>query len=268
MTPTISINTLCLPPAPFAAKVERIARLGAAAITPELADFADCAPATAARALRDAGLEVAALSHRGFGFATPELAAAGRARLEASLELAQAVGAPALCLTTGGRGDLDWPTAAKRFAEEIAPCVARARAAGVALGVEPTSHLYADSSIVHRLSDLVALARSSGVAIALDLFPCWVDADIEPAIAAAGPLTALIQVSDYVLGDRALPCRAVPGDGAMQLERLISAILAAGFRGPFDIEIFGPRVAAEGEDSALRRAMANLQGMIERGMQG
>lgn len=36
MTPTISVNTLCLPPAPFAAKVERIARPGAVAISPDL----------------------------------------------------------------------------------------------------------------------------------------------------------------------------------------------------------------------------------------
>jgi sugar phosphate isomerase/epimerase len=266
MAPVISINTLCLPPAAFAAKIERVARLGATAISPDLQDFADCTPREAARVLRDAGLRVAALTHRAFGFATPELAAAGRERLYASLELAQAIGAPALCMTTGGRGDLDWTTAARRFAEEIAPCVERARAAGVALGVEPTSHLYADASIVHRLSDVVTLARQAGVAIGMDLFPCWMDADIDQAIAAAGPLTAFVQVSDYVLGDRGLPCRAVPGDGAAQLEHLIAAILATGFRGPFDIEVIGPRLVAEGEDAGLRRAVANLQRMIERGL--
>jgi sugar phosphate isomerase/epimerase len=268
MSAAISINTLCLPPAPFAEKVERVARLGAAAIFPDLQDFADVAPARAARAVRDAGLAVAAVTHRAFAFTTPQRAAAARERLYASLDLARALGAPALCMTTGGRGDLDWRTAAARFAEEIGPCVERARAAGIALGVEPTSHLYADASIVHRLGDVVALAQASGVRIGLDLFPCWVDSDIEQSIAAAAPMTAFVQVSDYVLGDRGLPCRAVPGDGAMQLERLIGAILAAGFSGPFDIEIFGPRVAAEGEDAALRRAVEALRGMIERGAPG
>jgi sugar phosphate isomerase/epimerase len=264
MNTLISINTLCLPPATFAAKVERVARLGATAISPDLQDFADCTPAAAGRALREAGLSVAALTHRAFGFATPELAQAERQRLYASLELAQAIGAPALCLTTGGRGDLDWTTAARRFAEEIGPCVERARACDIALGIEPTSHLYVDASISHRLSDAVAVARQAGVSVGLDLFPCWMDADIEQAIAEAGPLTAFVQVSDYVLGDRGLPCRAVPGDGAAQLERLIAAILDTGFRGPFDIEVIGPRLTAEGEDAGLRRAMANLQGMIER----
>src|SRR6516165_6547885 len=106
MTPAISINTLCLPPAPFAAKVDRIVRLGATAVFPDLQDFAEVAPAQAARALRDAGLSVAALTHRAFDFNSPERAAAQRERLYASLDLAQAIGAPALCMTTGGRGDL------------------------------------------------------------------------------------------------------------------------------------------------------------------
>lgn len=266
MTPTISINTLCLPPAPFAELVERVAWLGAQAIFPDLQNLAGVTPAQASRTLRDAGLRAAAMTHRAFDFASPERAAAARGRLYASIDLAQAIGAPALCLTTGGRGDLDWTTAAGRFAEEIAPCVERARSAGIALGVEPTSPLYADVSIVHRLSDLVTLARASGVSIGIDLFACWTDSDIEQAIAQAGPLTAFIQVSDYVLGDRGLPCRAVPGDGAAQLERLVAAILAGGFRGPFDIEVIGPRLAAEGEDAGLRRAIANLQGMIDRGL--
>jgi sugar phosphate isomerase/epimerase len=266
MTPTISINTLCLPPAPFAEQVERVARLGARAIFPDLQTLAGVAPAQASRSLRDAGLRVAAMTHRAFDFGSPERAAAARERLCDSIELAQAIGAPALCMTTGGRGDLDWTTAAQRFAEEIAPCAEGARAAGIALGVEPTSHLYADASIVHRLSDVVAVARAAGVFVGIDLFACWMDSDIERAIAEAGPTTAFVQVSDYVLGDRGLPCRAVPGDGAAQLERLVAAILASGFRGPFDIEIFGPRVAAEGEDAALRRAIANLQGMIDRGL--
>lgn len=58
----------------------------------------------------------------------------------------------AAILTTGGRGALDWNSAARAFAEAIAPCAEKARAAGIALGIEPTSHLYSDVSIAHRLS--------------------------------------------------------------------------------------------------------------------
>lgn len=75
-----------------------------------------------------------------------------------------------------------------------------------------------------------------------------------------------MQVSDYVLGDRGLPCRAVPGDGAVPLERLLRVILASGFRGPFDLEIIGPKLIAEGREPGLRRAMTYLAEALERGL--
>ena len=60
------------------------------------------------------------------------------------------------------------------------------------------------------------------------------------------PLTGLVQVSDYVLGDRTAPCRAVPGDGAIPLERILGDVLDAGYGGVFDLELVGPRIDAEG----------------------
>jgi sugar phosphate isomerase/epimerase len=88
----------------------------------------------------------------------------------------------------------------------------------------------------------------------IDLFACWTDSNINEAITAAAPITSLVQLSDYVYGNRGLPCRAVPGDGAVPLERLIPAIVAAGFRGTFDLEIIGPRLEAEGAEIGLKRA--------------
>jgi len=265
MIPLISINTLSLEPAPFVSHVEAVARLGAPAISPDLQDFALCPRRAAVRAVRDAGLEVAVLTHRAFGFSNPADTAEQRKRLNRTVDLAHALGARAVCMTTGGRGELTWDEAAARFAEAIAPCAEHARAAGVELGVEPTSHLYADASIVHRLADAVAVAKAAGISVGLDLFPCWTDADIETAIAAAGPICAFVQVSDYVYGDRGLPCRAVPGDGAVPLERLTSLILATGCRGPFDIEVIGPRLVAEGREAGLKRAIRWLEAAIRNG---
>ena len=166
-----------------------------------------------------------------------------RERLERSIEYAAAIGANNIVMTTGGRGGLNWGDAAKRFAEAIAPCAALARQAGIKLGIEPTSHLYADVSIAHRLSDCTALARLADISVVIDLFACWADADIDAAIAAAAPHTALVQVSDYVYGDRGLPCRAVPGDGALPLDPLLGAVAKSGFSGTYDLEIIGPRLA-------------------------
>jgi len=261
--PRIAVNTLSLEPAPFQAHVDQIARLGVAMLTPVVREIHACGASAAAAAIGDAGLAVAALTHGGFTFADKAGAAAGRDQLDRTIEVAAAIGSPAISMTTGGRGELSWPQAALRFAEEVAPCVDRARAAGVALAIEPVSHLYAGISIVHRLSDVVSVARRAGINLGIDLFPCWVDSDIDEAIVAAAPLCSFVQVSDFVQGDQTLPCRAVLGDGALPLDRLVSQIIRAGFKGPFDIEILGPRLAAEGHEAGLRRSIAKLESLIE-----
>ncbi len=260
---SISINTLCLAPAGLDSHVDAVARLGARGISPELEQVARLGATQTARLIRDAGLEVATLTHRAFAFATPAEAEDGRDRLDQTIDVAAEIGAQSIIMTTGGRGAMTWGEAADRFAEVMAPCAERARKAGIKLGIEQTSHLFADASIAHRLSDTVRIIRKAGISVIIDVFACWFDADIEEAIAEAGPLTALVQVSDYVYGDRGLPCRAVPGDGAIPLSRLIPAIVQAGFRGYFDLEIIGPRLQAEGQETGLHRAAQFLGNLLE-----
>lgn len=260
----ISINTLSLAPAPFAGQVDSVARLGAAAISLDLEQLREARPAQAVRLLRDSGLALATITHRAFGFATPDEARTGQERLLATIDLAAEAGAQSIIMTTGGRGALSWTEASARFAEAIAPCAGAARAAGIALGIEPTSHLYADASIAHRLTDTVAIARHAGIGVMIDIFACWFDADIEQALAAAAPLAPMIQLSDYVPGDRGLPCRAVPGDGAAPWERLLPALVAGGFGGWYDLEIIGPRLQAEGHEAGLRRAARFIGALLER----
>jgi len=259
----ISINTLSLAPAPLAGLVDSVARLGAAAISPDLEQLLEAGPAQAVRLLRDSGLALATITHRAFGFATPDEAQAARERLLATIDLAVDAGAQSIIMTTGGRGALAWGEAKARFAEAIAPCAEAARTAGVTLGIEPTSHLYADVSIAHRLSDTVAIARHAGIGVMIDIFACWFDADIEQALAAAAPLAPMIQLSDYVHGDRGLPCRAVPGDGAVPWDRLLPVLVAAGFGGWYDLEIIGPRLQAEGHEAGLRRAARFIGALLE-----
>lgn len=263
MIARISVNTLSLAPAPLSDQVETVTRTGLGGITPEIDQVTAFGPAATAQAVRDAGLEVAGLTHRAFGLTTPAETAIARERLLRTIDIAHHIGARSIVMTTGGRGDLAWAQAAERFAEGIAPCAEAARAAGILLGIEPTSHLYADASLVHRLTDTARLARMAGIGVACDLFACWVDCDIEQAIAEAGPSIGLIQVSDYVYGDRGLPCRAVPGDGAVPLDRLISAIVNTGFDGWYDLEVIGPRLQAEGQEAGLRRAADHVRRIVE-----
>ncbi len=85
------------------------------------------------------------------------------------------------------------------------PCVEHAQQAGVALAIETASSLYADIHLAHTLRDTITLAEMGGLGICIDVFHCWAEADFEALVQRALPRTELIQLSDYVLGDRALP---------------------------------------------------------------
>lgn len=180
------------------------------------------------------------------------------------LDAAAGVGARTVYLLTGGRGELSWGQAAERFCDMVAPSVAHAKRVGVALAIENASSLYADIHLAHTLRDTVTLADMGDLAICIDVFHCWAEGDFEAMVQRALPRTALIQLSDYVLGDRALPGRAVPGDGAIPLEAFVAQTLAGGYAHGFDLELIGPRIEHEGRFESVRRACDVVGAMLDR----
>lgn len=187
-----------------------------------------------------------------------------RDSLMSVIDAAAGVGARVVYMLTGGRGDLTWEDAAQRFRDAVSPCKAVARQAGVALAIENASSLYADMHIAHSLRDTIALAEMTGLDICIDLFHCWAEAGLPVLLERALPRTQAVQLSDYVLGDRALPARAVPGDGTVPIEPFLAAVLASGYRQHFDLELIGPRIEREGRLAAARRACAVVSAMLER----
>jgi sugar phosphate isomerase/epimerase len=181
-----------------------------------------------------------------------------RATLTRLIQDATSLGARSIYMLTGGHGSLTWEEAAEAFRGAIAPCVMQARTAGVALMVENSAALYADIHIAHTLRDSVTLAELAGIGVCIDLFACWTEAGLRESIGRAIPGCHLVQVCDYMYGDRSLPSRAVPGDGAIPVKRILQWMLQAGYGGPFDIELVGPRIDAEGRLTAVRRAADNL----------
>jgi len=189
---------------------------------------------------------------------------AARRALSTVIDAAARVGAHTVYLLTGGRGRLTWVQAAERFCDMIAEPVARAKTAGVALAVENASSLYADIHLAHTLRDTVTLAEMAGLSVCIDLFHCWAEGDFDTMVQRALPRTALIQLSDYVLGDRALPGRAVPGDGAIPIEAFLAQVLAGGYAHGFDLELIGPRIDDEGRYESARRACDVVGTMLGR----
>jgi hydroxypyruvate isomerase len=177
---------------------------------------------------------------------------------------AAALGAGSVYLQTGGRGHLTWEHAAERFAALIAPCTAAAASRGIRVLVENASSFNADIHIAHTLADTIALAELAGIGLCIEWHACWMEAGLKTLLRQAIPRTGLVQVSDYVLGDRTAPCRAVPGDGVIPLDRILGDVLEAGYEGVFDIELVGPRIVAEGARAATQRAAQRVSEILTR----
>ena len=181
-----------------------------------------------------------------------------------ALSAAKVLGAHHIYVVSGGRGGLDWEGAAARFAELIAPCRDAAAAQGVELSVETANLFNADFHIAHTLDDTIRLAEMAGIGVTLDLGACWFESGLKAKFAHAMPLTRLVQVSDYVAGDRSTPCKSVPSDGIVPLERILGDILELGYAGVFDLELIGPRIEAEGHRAAFTRAAETLSELLVR----
>ena len=207
-----------------------------------------------ARVIDDGGYTVESVCH----------VFAGRDGLSRVIDAAAAVGARTIYMLTGGRNGHTWEHAAEQFCSAVAPCVRAAEQSGVALAIETASSLYADIHIAHTLRDTITLAEMAGLGICVDLFHCWAEADFAALVDRALPRTRLVQLSDYVLGDRALPSRAVPGDGVIPIEPFVAQVLARGYPHSFDLELIGPRIENEGRFEATRRACEVVSAMLNK----
>jgi sugar phosphate isomerase/epimerase len=57
--------------------------------------------------------------------------------------------------------------------------------------------------------------------------------------------------------------RAVPGDGDLRIDHFLRAALDAGYTGAFELEMVGPKIEAEGHESALRRGVERASALLE-----
>jgi sugar phosphate isomerase/epimerase len=258
----ISVNALCFPGASFRDLAGYWRELGARRVSLVSNALLEEGLPAAQAALRTGPYEVETITH---GFMSgrhlePYEASWREARdtLTRVIQAAKTLGARSIYMVTGGHGTLTWEEAAEAFRAAIEPCVAQAKAAGIALMIEDAPPLYAHIHIAHTLRDTVALAEIAGIGVCIDLFACWTEAGLQQSIERALPRCHVVQVCDYAYGDRSLPARAVPPDGAIPVKRILEWILRAGYAGPFDLELIGPRIDQEGQLAAVRRAAQNV----------
>jgi sugar phosphate isomerase/epimerase len=194
--------------------------------------------------VRDAGLRVSSLCRGGWFLAAT--AAERQARLDdnrRAIEEAATLGTDVLVLVCGPAVDRDI-TAARAYVEEaIGQLLPYAAQRGVKLGIEPLHPMYAaERSVIVTLAEANRLARrlnSRHVGVVIDVYHVWWDPEIYAQIAeAAGHILGfhvcdwLVPTPDMLMG------RGMMGDGVIDLRGLRSAVDAAGYTGPIEVEIF------------------------------
>lgn len=257
----VSVNALCFMGTPFSELTGIWRELSPRCVSLVSGLLFDEGLEAAQAALATGDYKVETISHQFLaGQLEPreESWAEARSRLLKVIGDAKAIGASSIYMVTGGHGTQTWEEAAECFSAAIAPCVPVAEAAGVPLLIEPSPPVYAHSNLNHSLRDTVTLAEMAGIGVCIDMFAAWSEAGLRETIERAMPRCHLVQVGDYVFGDRSLPARAVPGDGMIPIRRICDWILSAGYKGPFDLELLGPRIDSEGRTAAVARSAANL----------
>jgi sugar phosphate isomerase/epimerase len=214
--------------------------------------------ARSAALVREAGLAVSSLCRGGF-FGADDWLEDNRRALDEAAEL----GAPALVLVCGGLFGRDLASARSRVAAGLEALAPHALDVGVRLAVEPMHPMFcADRSVVATLDAALALAApfpAAAVGIALDTYHVWWDERVWELIAAAGAAgrIACFQLADWVLPLPAdvLVGRGLPGTGHVEFDGFLTAVDAAGYTGPIEVEVFNAELWARPGTEVLQETI-------------
>jgi sugar phosphate isomerase/epimerase len=236
--------------------IDACARHGIRAIDPWREQVAAVGLDRAARAVRDAGLELSGYCRGGMFASDPTRRSEVRDDNRRCIDEAKALGAPCIVLVAGGLPQYSRPGSAAskdivraraQVDDGIAELLEYAGQANMPLAIEPLHPAYAaDRACVNTtkqaldICDRLDPARSGTLGVALDVYHIWWDPEVLAQIERAGRDRLLaFHVCDWLVPTRdILNDRGMMGDGVIDIKRLRAAVEAAGFAGYSEIEIF------------------------------
>ena len=258
--PRLSLNQATIKYADLATALRITREAGMASIGLWREPVAEAGLAAAAAMVTDSGLRVSSLCRGGFFTAADD--GLRRAALDenrraieetAVLAAAGAPGsAPVLVLVAGGlpAGDRDLPGARARAGDAVGTLVDEAAAAGVVLAIEPMHPIYAaDRGVISTLGQALDVAEqfpAATVGVVVDTFHVWWDPQLGEQVRRAGRdgRISSYQVCDWItpLPPDALLARGMMGDGHIDFPAVTRAVMAAGYTGDVEVEIFNQAI--------------------------
>jgi sugar phosphate isomerase/epimerase len=236
--------------------IDACARHGIRAIDPWRDQVAAVGLDRAARAVREAGLELSGYCRGGMFTSDAARRVEVRDDNRRAVDEAKALGAPCVVLVVGGLPQYSRPgsPASKDIAgaraqveDAIAEMIEYARGAKMPLAIEPLHPAYAaDRACVNTtkqaldICDRLDSGRTGVLGVALDVYHIWWDPEVLPQIRRASKDRLLaFHVCDWLVPTKdILNDRGMMGDGVIDIKSLRAAVEAEGFAGYSEIEIF------------------------------
>ena len=260
--------------------IEACARNGIRAIDPWRDQVAAIGLDRAARAVRDAGLELSGYCRGGMFTSDAAHRIEMRDDNRRAVDEAKALGAPCLVLVVGGLPQYSRPGSApskdiaaarSQIEDALAELLDYARAANMPLAIEPLHPAYAaDRSCVNTtkhaldICDRLDPQRSGAIGVALDVYHIWWDPEVLAQIERAGKNRLLaFHVCDWLVPTTdLLNDRGMMGDGVIDIRSLRRAVEAQGFAGYSEIEIFSNVWWERPMDEVLQTCIARHRSVV------
>jgi sugar phosphate isomerase/epimerase len=250
--------------------IDACARHGIRAIDPWRDQVAAVGLDRAARAVRDAGLDLTGYCRGGMFVSDAAHRTEVRDDNRRAVDEAKALGCSCIVLVAGGLPQYSRPGSAPsrdiaaawtQVADGLAEMLEYARTANVPLAIEPLHPAYAaDRACVNTtkqaldLCDALDPKRTGMLGVALDVYHIWWDPELMGQIARAGRDRILaFHVCDWLVPTKdMLNDRGMMGDGVIDIKRVRAAVEAQGFAGYSEIEIFSNDWWGSPMDEVLR----------------
>jgi len=260
--------------------IEACARHGIRAIDPWRDQVAAVGLDRAARAVRDAGLELSGYCRGGMFPADAVHRAAARDDNRRAVDEARALGAPCVVLVVGGLPQYSRPGSAAtkdiagaraQVEDAIGEMMDYARPANMPLAIEPLHPAYAaDRACVNTTGQALDICdrldpdRTGALGVALDVYHIWWDPDVLVQITRAAKDRLLaFHVCDWLVPTKdILNDRGMMGDGVIDIKSLRQAVEAQGFAGYSEIEIFSEAWWGKPMDDVLRTCIERHRSVV------
>ena len=260
--PRLAINSLSTATWPIERDLEEYATLGVSTVTLYYDKLEAAGVDKGVDMVQAAGLDVLSVFTRGVTLCQPELWADEQARLRSVIDTAATLHAPLVVITTGAIGAMTWDEGVDALARSLEPLMGAAESNGITIGIEQTLPVRVEVGFIHSFKDIAEVARRLALGAVFEANYSFNERGIAQTIADSIDVLATVQLDDLVPPSTIVPDRAVPGDGVIPIERIVRWCVDAGYTGPFELEVLGPRIEQEGYESVLRRSIAALDRVL------